>query len=145
MNLRKLLIVLAVAMLGVACTSGAVSSLEVGDCFDDEESQVLGEVSEVSSVPIVDCGEPHDNEVFALYEEADGAFPGTDAMIELGYQGCIQRFDAFVGIEYLESELDVFAIVPTDEGWERGDREIVCALYELSLAKMTGTQRGVGR
>lgn len=145
MKQRGMFTVLTMMMLAAACSSGNVTSLEVGDCFDDQESLVLGEVAEVSSVPIVDCSEPHDNEVFALYEAADGEFPGQDEMVDIGRAGCVDRFDRFVGMAYLDSELDVFGITPTSEGWERGDRQVVCALYEVTLAKMTGTQRGANR
>lgn len=145
MKLRAMMVVLVMLLLAVACGSKSVSSLKVGDCFDDQDSQTLGEVAEVSSVPIVDCSEPHDNEVFAIYDEVDGPYPGVDALLERARSGCIERFDAFVGIDYLDSELEVFSITPSEEGWESGDNEVICSLYELSLAKMTGTQRGAAR
>lgn len=145
MKLRGMLVVLAVMLLAAACASGAVTSLEVGDCFDDQDSLVLDEVTEISAVPIVDCSEPHDNEVFALYDAADGNFPGRDAMINTGFDGCVDRFERFAGMSYIDSELAVFAITPSRESWERGQREVVCSVFEASLAKMTGTQRGANR
>ena len=146
MKLRVMLTVLVMVLLATACGSKSVSSLEVGDCFDDEASQTLGEVAEVSTVPIVDCGEPHDNEIFAIYDEVgSGPYPGIDALLERARTGCIERFDAFVGISYFDSELEVFSITPSEDGWDDGDREVICSLYEISLAKMTGTQRGVAR
>ena len=63
--MKRLTLVLLAFVLGVAATAcgddgGNVFSLEAGDCFDLDGA--TGE--EVSDVPIVECSEPHDAEVF---------------------------------------------------------------------------------
>lgn len=115
--------------------------MSVGQCFDDQDEV------EISSVPEVDCSEPHDNEVFALigYTETD-VYPGQTAMTDIGTNLCIERFEAYVGLSYAESDLDVFPITPTESSWnEQDDREIICALYALDLSKLTGSMRGAER
>jgi Septum formation len=141
---RKAVILLAV-ILFVACGRQSVFSLPVGTCFNDEGESTAGE--EVSSVPIVDCIEPHDNEVFALidYTETD-VYPGSEAMNQIGTDLCIEQFDEYVGIGYIDSELEVFSITPSEASWnDDGDREVVCALYNLDFSKLTGSMEGAAR
>jgi hypothetical protein len=40
--------------------------------------------------------------------------------------------------------LEVFTFTPTQDSWDDGDREFVCALYRLDFGKLTGTARGSG-
>lgn len=136
--MRRLALVLL--LLGLVTCGGAQSvfSLPVGTCFDDQE-----DADEISSVPAVDCDEPHDNEVFALIEYTDtDVYPGADEMRAIGTELCIDQFEDYVGIDYPTSTLDVFSIYPTEASWSDGDRELVCALYDVDLAKLTGSMQG---
>lgn len=121
-----------------------VMSLQVGDCFNDPED-LEDVVYDVAAVP---CNEPHDNEVFAVAPLADAfprAFPGQDALWEYSYDVCSgSLFDSFVGTPYLESSLDVFSFTPTQESWDEGDREFVCAVFRLDGEQLTGSARGSG-
>jgi|FLYL01.1.fsa_nt_gi hypothetical protein len=135
-----------VAAFVLAGCSPNVLDLDVGTCFDDDGVFSGGdaEVSEVSDVPIVDCAEPHDNEVYHVEVVGHPAFPGAEAMATQADEICWTAFEPFVGTDYLESELDFGWLIPTAESWERGDREVVCFLYRLDAGKMTGTMRGGG-
>ena len=131
---------LLVAALLVAACGGNVFTLEVGTCFDDSAE------TEVSSVPEVDCSEPHDNEVFAVFDyTASDTFPGTSAMNDAAQELCVAEFEAYVGLSYQESALAVFPITPTERSWDSGDREIICALYDFDLSKLTGSMEGAAR
>lgn len=139
--MKRLVLVLLVFGLGVGATAcsdeGNVFSLEVGTCFDDV---VAGEVGDV---PIVDCAEAHDNEVYHLFDLPDGDFPGSSAVGSAADQGCFDAFPTFVGIDYQSSVLVYSGLVPTEESWEKGDdREVVCYLFHMEAEKLTGTQRG---
>lgn len=139
--MRKLLVFVILAMGLVACGQQSVFSLPVGTCFDDQAD------GEISSVPEVDCSEPHDNEVFALieYTETD-AYPGADQMSAISEELCITQFEGYVGSDYQSSALRVFPIFPTEESWnEDEDREIICALYNADLSKLTGSMEGAVR
>jgi hypothetical protein len=130
---------MVVALLVAAC-GGSVFTLEVGTCFDDTDE------TEVSSVPEVDCSEPHDNEVFAVFDyTASDTFPGSSAMNDAAQELCIAEFEAYVGLSYQESALDVFPITPTEGSWDSGDREIICALYNLDFSKLTDSMQGAAR
>lgn len=131
---------LVLVLMVWACGQGSVFSLPVGTCFDDQDA------TEISSVPVVDCSEPHDNEVFALidYGETD-TYPGSDQMEQIGNDRCITLFASYVGIDYGASVLEVFPITPTEASWADGDREIICALYNADLSKLTGSMQGAER
>jgi hypothetical protein len=138
--LKQIRLLLLAALLIAACGGGSVFSLEIGTCFDDSAE------GEISEVPEVDCSEPHDNEVFALieYTETD-VFPGSDAMQAAAKELCIGEFEAYVGLDYPTSALEVFSITPTDGSWDDGDREIICALYNLDFSKLTESMEGAAR
>jgi hypothetical protein len=141
MRVRSISVAL-VCLAMVACGSdgGDVFSLEVGDCFDEPE-----DAEQVSQVPVVDCAEPHGNEVFAVFDLPDGDYPGTEAVQTAASDGCLgDRFESYVGTAYPESEIFASALWPTEGSWGAGDREVVCFLFEPGV-QLIGSQRGAGR
>ena len=117
-------------------------AMTVGDCFNDTE---VG-VNEVTEVPSVSCAAPHDNEVFALFDLAPGAFPGDEQVDALAGQGCYDRFEAAIGRSYEESEIAFISMYPTEDSWTRiDDREVVCIAYHMEYEKLTGSVLGSGR
>ena len=119
--------------------------IRVGDCFNDSSSASTDEYEEVSSVGAVPCSEPHDNEVYAVFDLSLDEFPGRDEISNLAVEECVQRFEGFVGRDYQSSSLDVNPLYPTIEGWTAmGDREIVCSVYDMEFNKLTGSARGTG-
>ena len=114
-------IVAVVGLLSAACSDeGNVFSLEVGDCFDDP-----GFGSQVSDVPIVECSQPHDNEVYAVFESPDGSLPPVSEF----EQGCLDRFDSYFSASYATSEIYAGYFSPSDDSWADGDRETICYGY----------------
>jgi len=137
---RLVVLLLSTAILFTACTQGNVFSLAVGDCFNDPDATDV-----VSSVEMVDCTEPHDNEVFATYDIVGSDFPGQAAVQENAADGCLSRFEPFVGADYLDSSLDVSFLTPSAESWDQADdREVVCFLYDVMGNKLTTSARGTG-
>jgi hypothetical protein len=127
---------------GAIVGEGSVNAFEmrVGDCFDD--GSVFGG-DEVDSVPGVPCAQPHDNEVYAVFDVAATSFPG-DAIASMAHEGCLERFEAFVGRDYDSSSLDIATLYPTRESWNaQNDREVVCAVYDVEAKKLTGTVQGL--
>lgn len=116
-----------------------VMTIQVGDCFDNPD--VTGVVYNLDAIP---CSQPHDNEVFASVPLTGlwVGYPGQSVVEGYAYDQCTSSlFDDFVGTPYFDSALDVFILTPTEESWDQGDREVVCALYRLDFAKLTGTAR----
>ena len=124
-----------------------VFAMRTGDCFDDPQEIIdagsaTAEFQDVAGVP---CSEPHDNEVYAVFDVSFDRFPGEGAMSDVATDECLERFENFVGRSYEESILDVFPIYPTDDSWSRlNDREVVCAVYHIDGDKLTGSKRGSG-
>ncbi len=144
MRRRMHLIVSTVVLglLGTAC-SGNVFDLAVGDCFDDGDMSVEG-IEEVGEVPMVECSEPHDNEVYAVVTVEGERFPGEVAIQTEADEVCLDAFSGFVGLDYQTSVLDFGWLVPTAETWEVGDRVVACFIYRVDLEKVTGTLHGTG-
>jgi len=115
--------------------------MRVGDCFNDGSTFAGDEVSDVPGVP---CSQPHDNEVYAVFDVNASSFPG-DQIGQMAHDGCEQRFEAFVGRDYDSSSLDIATLHPSQESWSRqSDREVVCAVYDIDAKKLTGSVKGTG-
>jgi hypothetical protein len=70
--------------------------LRVGDCYDEERGAIAASLTEVFSVPAVPCGQPHDNEVFAVFDVDLQSFPEVDVMDEIAFDGCVEYFEPYV-------------------------------------------------
>lgn len=136
-------LVAAIALVLAAC-SGNVFDLDVADCFDDGDLVVGAEAAEVGDVPLIECSEPHDNEVYAITELDAGPFPGDEAVAARADETCLDEFEPFVGLDYASSALDFGWFVPTADSWDAGDRTVACFIYRLDLEKVTGTLAGSG-
>ncbi|MBA2496117.1 MAG: septum formation family protein [Acidimicrobiia bacterium] len=136
----------AVAVLVLAAAGcsdkGNVFSLEEGSCFQDPDTL------EVSDVETVDCEDPHFAEVFHTEDiESEGDdFPGAAVIGQAVAEACQgSAFEDFTGVPYdQDSVFDVFALSPTEETWDAGDREIACSVVSLEGEQLTGSAEGEG-
>lgn len=141
-RVTAVLVVSAIFATGCFGDQGNVFSLRAGQCFDDPEV----EVEEVTNVTIVDCGSPHDNEIYAVFDAPGSDYPGSKDLTALANAGCLARFTSFVGVAFDISDLHATFLAPTEESWSsRDDREVICYLFDGDGAKLEGTMRGVGR
>ncbi len=126
---------------GAIVGEGSVDAfhMQVGDCFNDVTS-----LDSISSVPGVPCTEPHDNETFAVFDISTDSFPEGDAMGELAYDSCLQKFEGFVGKDYESSSLEITTMFPSVESWNADDREVVCAVFDMNANKLVGSAAGQG-
>lgn len=131
----------AIALVATGCSSGQrVTSLKVGDCFNDGAFSASGEIARV---PSVSCSQPHDNEVFHVARYAGSTY-SESAIESFGGRTCLSAFRPYVGREYRTSVFDIWWLEPTRESWRQGDREIVCVLTRMDNRRKTGTARGSG-
>ncbi len=137
---RITLLVIFVGALVLAACSGSVLKLDIGTCFDDPET-----FDQVEDVPVVDCDDPHDNEVIANVDLTGDDYPGQDQVENRATQICYEEFSDYVGISYEASMYDIGWLFPTAETWAAGDREVICFAYDLTLAKITGSINGIGQ
>ncbi|MCW2616215.1 MAG: hypothetical protein JWN08_3209 [Frankiales bacterium] len=151
--MRAAVLVLSAVLLVAGCSqdaerddSGAVTAaddvsveaLRVGDCL---ETPADGVVTDLRAVP---CAQPHDGEVFHAFDLPDSDFPGEDAVQTAGEQGCLDRFEPFVGAAYDDSELGLLPLTPVAEGWEAGDQGVLCIVQDEE-GGLTATLRGAAR
>lgn len=121
-----------------------VNALKLGDCFNDNPVETDAEVVDVLTVQAVPCSEPHDNEVYYLGALPEAPYPGEDLVDELVLDQCLTVFEAFAGVSYEESRLDVGRIFPSEANWADEDRGYICLVYDVELQKLEGSMRGRG-
>lgn len=123
---------------GTVAESGAagVQDLRVGDCLRD-----LEKVDVVFSVNAVPCAQPHNGEVFAVFDLAAGVFPGEPEVSRLSGEGCGARLTDYVGGPVDGAGLEVFYLHPVEVTWEleRG-RSVTC--IALTAEDVTGSVKG---
>jgi hypothetical protein len=115
--------------------------LKVGDCFDLSDPTA----SSVDQVPHHPCTESHMFEVFfnaTNSSPADATYPplsvfGADVAAQ-----CKPAFEAYVGISFDASALDINYLYPQSIGWGKGDRTITCYLARSDNAPMTSSMKG---
>lgn len=136
-----------IALFNFFDNTTSVATLQEGDCIQDP-----GLVEVIENVEAVGCNEPHEVEVFAVIElnQPDGArFPGNDAVYESGMDRCLPEFAGYVGTSYETSVYWVDAWTPIEDGWDRGDREVLCVIYEVTdtfdIKTTTFSARNTGR
>ena len=121
-----------------------IDQLSVGDCFNP------GTAVEVFSVPVVECDELHEAELYGTVEiDAFGSeFPGDEAMYEWVNDRCEDQFPAYVGEPYAESRYWIEVFFPTERGWEDGDRTGLCTVVlvdeDLEVRPALGSARNWG-
>jgi hypothetical protein len=133
-----LVVLLAIGASADRDNDGEVSltSLRPGDCIERLEE---GPAS--TTVPAVPCAEPHEGEVYAIFDLADGDWPGDEAVWEEAESGCVDRLFDYSPTAYEDEQIDIFYVHPTSDTWGTGDREVVCVTYYLDGLR-TGSIKG---
>lgn len=116
------------------------NSLQPGDCFNDPDDSA----SEVTSLQAVPCEEPHDNEVFHVFDLDQDEFPGQDEVKQLGLEACQAELEGYVGASAEEAGLAIVPVTPTEGSWDSDDRTVLCAAYNADGTQLTGSIEGSG-
>ena len=119
------------------CSSDSVSSLSVGECLNVSN---LG--TEVAEAPTVKCSTEHEAEVIAVFD-LDLDLPKYDeqAITKAVDERCMNEFSKYVGLDYLNSTLDLGYFIPIEARWSAGDRQVICYVG-LAEGKITETVKG---
>ena len=128
----KLLAAASIVLLLAGCSSPATPDdgafdLTIGDCFN------LDGATQVESVPVIPCDEPHDFEAYASLRMDAANYPGEADTVAEADARCGQAFDGYVGMAlqdaYDQGLYDYSSFYPSTESWALGDREILCMVY----------------
>lgn len=116
----------------------SVFDIKVGDCYQEPDATDF-----VTELTLVDCDEPHDNEIYAFGQypaDDNDAFPTDEELDDFSNEFCTEAFEEYVGISYDDSIFYITYLQPTEESWEDGDREVVCILYDQD-GQMEGSKK----
>jgi Septum formation len=124
-------------------TSVNAFRVEIGDCLVDTVG--TEELEDVDAVHTVPCDQEHGSEVYATFDLEDASeYPGDKTVDDLAFAGCEERFAEFVGIDYVDSRLELYTFQPSESSWTAlDDREVVCLVYDPT-GIMTGSARSLG-
>jgi hypothetical protein len=120
----------------------SIFEVAVGDCF------TAGDALEIDQVPVVSCVEEHDSELFArvTITEFGSTHPDENQLFEWLFGECVERFPAYVGEPYEESQYWIDMFIPTVDGWSDGDRAGLCTVIrvddDLNVRTVVGSARG---
>ena len=110
--------------------------LSVGDCLDAGELDLYIVGESYNTTP---CADPHDYEVYFLYEYADGPFPGDNEVDDELAAACEDEFEGYVGRDYESSSLNIYRLWPASDLWESGGRIGECLMFDIDSKKLTGS------
>lgn len=123
--------------------SQPVLTISPGECFAAPDS-VHTQLKSLKRAP---CDGPHALEAYArvAYTQqkdiTDVAYPGSDALTKFAQTQCAQRFQSYVGVDYLDSSLFFTYLLPSPQGWEQHlDRFVLCFI-ESSQALRTSSAK----
>jgi hypothetical protein len=110
-----------------------VQQLKTGQCLNG-----LEESSAIRNLPVVPCAQPHEGEVFAVFELADGDYPGDQAVAKLAEDGCVDRLETSAPKAADNPDLEIYFLHPTRSSWRLGDQGVTCVAMS-STGKVTGS------
>jgi hypothetical protein len=117
----------------------AALDLEVGECVKLEN---LGssDVEEIGTIPVVDCDETHNGEVFGVKElnpDGDRDYPESDeALAREAFVACQADFEAYVGERLAESDFGIYPIFPNEDSWDEAEGKTICIAVRNDTADM---------
>jgi hypothetical protein len=124
-----------------------LADLQVGECVDLPGLRDPDTV-EVTVAELRDCDEPHDAEVYArisLDDDPAAAYPGDEQVLAAADQVCLDAFEGYVGVRYVDTRLEIVHLRPTTASWARGDRTVVCAAMNAVAGPLVGSVADTAR
>lgn len=139
-----IVLIVAVSTSAKRDTTGTVTqggditatSLQVGDCVNN-----LRDTTNLLSLPAVPCSQPHEGEVFAVFNLPAGPYPGAEAVDKAVNDECSGRFAAYAP-NPTDPNPGLFSVYPLQQNWERGDREVACIATPGGGGRSTGSIKG---
>jgi hypothetical protein len=114
----------------VTYTRSPVFSLKTGDCIDPQGQ----------SYTLISCDSPHEAEVFATFNLAGTAWPGSTAAAAAASSGCAGRLTGYLNPQLALSLASTY-VYPDATAWQAGTRTVICEVRAAS-GQLTGSVRG---
>ena len=95
----------------------------------------------MTTVPSVPCEEPHEGEVFAVFDLPPGDYPGNAAVESQVDKGCDTRLADLQPERAHRLGGRTVHIYPQERNWIKGDREVVC-IAKATSGTTTGSIKG---
>jgi hypothetical protein len=124
---------------------------EIGDCYDRRKVPgANGATKQQDIVLKLECGLPHQNEVFAIVElpkpdpkpdPKESTFPSPEELRKFGKTECPKKYEAYVGRAYELSKLEIGYILPVQETWP-SNRKLACYVYDAANRRLQGSVKG---
>ena len=111
-------------------SSVSVLKLKPGNCLND-----LKESGSIDNLPVVPCATAHEGEVYAVFDLADGPWPGDAKVQAQAEKRCNTEFDEYAKAP--DDKLELFYLHPLKSTWWR-DRGVTCIATDPAGA-MTGS------
>jgi hypothetical protein len=86
--------------------------------------------------------QPHEGEVFAVFDLPAGEYPGAAAVDDEVSKECNTRLGAYSPSAETDPDVGLFSVYPLEQNWRRGDRQVVCLATASSGGTTTGSIRG---
>jgi hypothetical protein len=90
----------------------------------------------------VPCTQPHEGEVFAVFDLPAGDYPGSAAVDDQVSRECNDRLTAYSPSAGSDPDIGLFSVYPLQQNWNRGDRQVVCLATASSGSTTTGSIKG---
>ena len=120
----------------------------VGQCATLQSWSNAALQSPTPVIATVDCGNPHEVEIFAAVNpNGRGLFltewPGEDSVREQTIEACRSKFESYVGVPLGESEFGASFSILRENAWDLGVRTSLCAIKieDGTTGTVKGSQR----
>lgn len=90
----------------------------------------------------VDCSETHDGEVMEVAPLPSAEYPGEDNLLGILEPLCVKAFRDYVGIDYGQSQYEVYMTGPSQVEYELGARNYACYAIGRQAGQMQGSVKG---
>jgi hypothetical protein len=92
---------------------------------------------------VVDCSAEHEEEVMSRDTLARSKeYPGDAAVEDAAQQKCESAFASYVGLELVESRLDLDYFTPAKDSWTAGKVTLICLVLDPDHDQITRALRG---
>ena len=95
----------------------------------------------MSSLPSVHCEQPHEGEVFAVFDLPPGPYPAPPGSTTWSARAATPGWRSTAPARPPIDAVGLFSVYPLEQNWNRGDREVVC-IAKATSGTTTGSIKG---